>query len=208
MKRLETFFEWKVVNHEDDDGDDNSFFEYWEFIDPSNVEYWSIEFNSTTGCPTGFQWCRGLHGKSPTLAPPTLGPPRPPGIGKGDQPPYSICCEIWQAPLDCESKEHTRHTLYFGRQPTILDFALAAHQALDYLGVVFALFLNDYSLVWTPNGASDHSIYIYSPSRYQQTPWFLQLDNYQRRYASPKGRDHRRVFVSGSIPSSPFFYSS
>jgi hypothetical protein len=43
MKRLEIFFRQKDVNFDKDDCNDNSFGEYWEFINPEDVEDWSIE---------------------------------------------------------------------------------------------------------------------------------------------------------------------
>jgi hypothetical protein len=55
VKRLEAIFKRKLVSHEDDNGDDNSFSEYREFIDPSDVEYWSIELDPMTG------WTQFLH---------------------------------------------------------------------------------------------------------------------------------------------------
>jgi hypothetical protein len=43
MRRLEAFFKSKVVDLDEDDGDDNSFGDYWEFNDPYKVKYWSLE---------------------------------------------------------------------------------------------------------------------------------------------------------------------
>jgi hypothetical protein len=48
VKRLEAFFKQKDVNLDKDNGDDNSFGKYWEFINVDNMEYWSIELVSMT----------------------------------------------------------------------------------------------------------------------------------------------------------------
>jgi hypothetical protein len=42
-RNLETFFKRKMPNPEEDGSDDNSGGEYWEFIDPDEVEFWSLE---------------------------------------------------------------------------------------------------------------------------------------------------------------------
>jgi hypothetical protein len=39
MRKLEAFFKRKVGDLNEDDGDDDSFGEYWEFNDPDKVEY-------------------------------------------------------------------------------------------------------------------------------------------------------------------------
>ena len=43
IPRLEAFFKRLMVDKDNDDGDDNSNTEYWEFICPNNVESWSLE---------------------------------------------------------------------------------------------------------------------------------------------------------------------
>jgi hypothetical protein len=48
VRRLEAIFKRRVGNINDDDGDDNSFGEYWEFIEPDKVESWSIKLNPMT----------------------------------------------------------------------------------------------------------------------------------------------------------------
>ena len=48
----------------------------------------------------------------------------------GDHPPYSICCEIWQALPGYGPKEPLRHTFCFGRPPTTLAPTLAAGGSL------------------------------------------------------------------------------
>jgi hypothetical protein len=40
---VEALFKWKVVNLEEEDGDNNSFGEYWVFINLDNIEYCNIE---------------------------------------------------------------------------------------------------------------------------------------------------------------------
>jgi hypothetical protein len=45
MRRLEAIFKWKVVNLDKNDGDYNSFGEYWEVIEPNELEAWSIKLN-------------------------------------------------------------------------------------------------------------------------------------------------------------------
>ena len=42
IERLQLFFKRKDVDLLDDEGEDNSNSEYWEFIDPNQVEAWSI----------------------------------------------------------------------------------------------------------------------------------------------------------------------
>ena len=42
IQRLQLFFKRKVVDISDDEGDDNSNSEYWEFLNPEEVEAWSI----------------------------------------------------------------------------------------------------------------------------------------------------------------------
>ena len=42
IQRLQLFFNRKVVDISDDEGDDNSNSEYWEFQNPEEVEAWSI----------------------------------------------------------------------------------------------------------------------------------------------------------------------
>ena len=44
IERLLLFFKRKGVDIFDDDGDDNSNSEYWEFLHPDEVEAWSIAF--------------------------------------------------------------------------------------------------------------------------------------------------------------------
>jgi hypothetical protein len=39
IKKLEAFFKRKVVSQDEDNGDDNSFGEYYKFINPIDVEY-------------------------------------------------------------------------------------------------------------------------------------------------------------------------
>jgi hypothetical protein len=39
VRKLEAYFKRTVVSQDKDDGDDNSFEKYWEFIHPSKVEY-------------------------------------------------------------------------------------------------------------------------------------------------------------------------
>jgi hypothetical protein len=43
MQKLEAFFQRKVVETNDDDGDDNSTGEYWDFIEHDEVEFWILE---------------------------------------------------------------------------------------------------------------------------------------------------------------------
>ena len=42
IQRLQLFFKQKEVDISDDEGDDNSNSEYWEFLNPEEVEAWSI----------------------------------------------------------------------------------------------------------------------------------------------------------------------
>lgn len=49
MKKLEAFFKQRKSTQEDDDGDDNTFGEYWEFQDLDKVELWSIELDPMMG---------------------------------------------------------------------------------------------------------------------------------------------------------------
>ena len=42
IERLQLFFNRKVVDISDDEGDDNSNSKYWEFQNPEEVEAWSI----------------------------------------------------------------------------------------------------------------------------------------------------------------------
>ena len=42
IQRLQLFFKRKEVDISDDEGDDNSNSEYWEFLNPKEVEAWSI----------------------------------------------------------------------------------------------------------------------------------------------------------------------
>jgi hypothetical protein len=42
-RKLEALFKQKVSNPDEDDGIDNSGGEYWEFNDPEDVEFWSLE---------------------------------------------------------------------------------------------------------------------------------------------------------------------
>ena len=42
IQRLQLFFKRKEVDISDDEGDDNSNNEYWEFLNPEEVEAWSI----------------------------------------------------------------------------------------------------------------------------------------------------------------------
>jgi hypothetical protein len=55
VKRLEAFFKQKAMNLDDDDGDDKSFGKWWEFIDPSDVEYLNIELDPMT------RWTHFVH---------------------------------------------------------------------------------------------------------------------------------------------------
>jgi hypothetical protein len=48
VKRLEAFFKWRVVSIDEDNGDDNTFGKYWEFIDPDKLECWSIKLDLVT----------------------------------------------------------------------------------------------------------------------------------------------------------------
>ena len=42
IQRLQLFFKRKEVDISDDEGDDNSNSKYWEFLNPEEVEAWSI----------------------------------------------------------------------------------------------------------------------------------------------------------------------
>ena len=48
IERLLLFFKRKEVDISDDEGDDNSDSEYWEFLHPDKVEAWSIGLVPTT----------------------------------------------------------------------------------------------------------------------------------------------------------------
>lgn len=43
VQKLEAIFKRRDVNADIDDGDDNSFGEHWELINPDDLEYWSLE---------------------------------------------------------------------------------------------------------------------------------------------------------------------
>ena len=42
IQRLQLFFKRKEVDISDDEGDDNSNSEYWEFLNPEEVDAWNI----------------------------------------------------------------------------------------------------------------------------------------------------------------------
>jgi hypothetical protein len=43
VQNLEAIFKRRDVNADIDNGDDNSFGEHWELINPDDLEYWSLE---------------------------------------------------------------------------------------------------------------------------------------------------------------------
>jgi hypothetical protein len=49
VQKLEAIFKRRKKCPDEDDGDDNTFDEYWEFQEPDQVELWSLELNPMTG---------------------------------------------------------------------------------------------------------------------------------------------------------------
>jgi hypothetical protein len=49
VQKLEAIFKRRDKCPDEDDGDDNTFGEYWEFQEPDQVELWSLELNPMTG---------------------------------------------------------------------------------------------------------------------------------------------------------------
>jgi hypothetical protein len=90
----------------------------------------------------GSQGCESPRGEAPIQTPPTTGLPWPSlwplKVGRGDYPPYSTRCRIHQASL-----------------APITGLSRSSAVSLQ----------DNYSLVQAPNGANDHSIFIYSLSR-------------------------------------------
>jgi hypothetical protein len=77
IPRLEVFFKRLMVDKDDDDGDNNSSGEYWEFICSDNVESWSLELLPMTA--------RVVYGagRPPARSPDTPDRPlRPPDKGQ------------------------------------------------------------------------------------------------------------------------------
>ena len=48
VRKLEAIFKQRKNSQDEDDGDNNSFGEYWKFQEPNKVEYWSIELDRMT----------------------------------------------------------------------------------------------------------------------------------------------------------------
>ena len=48
VQKLEAFFKRRENSPNKDDGDDNTFGEYWEFEEPDQVELWSLELDPMT----------------------------------------------------------------------------------------------------------------------------------------------------------------
>ena len=55
IRKLEAFFKRRESDPDADEGDDNTFGEYWEFQDPDEVEKWSMALNPMTG------WAHFVH---------------------------------------------------------------------------------------------------------------------------------------------------
>ena len=55
MKQLEAYIKHKIVDHIEDDGDNNSFERTWKFNDPKEVHYWSLELKPMT------KWTHFVH---------------------------------------------------------------------------------------------------------------------------------------------------
>jgi hypothetical protein len=49
MQKLEAIFKCRENSQDEDDGNENTFGEYWEFQEPDEVEFWSIELDPKTG---------------------------------------------------------------------------------------------------------------------------------------------------------------
>jgi hypothetical protein len=49
VQKLMAFFKRRESTPDEDEGDDNTFGDYWEFQEPSEVEFWSIELDLMTG---------------------------------------------------------------------------------------------------------------------------------------------------------------
>jgi hypothetical protein len=49
VQKLEAIFKRRKNSLDEDDGDDNTFDEYWEFQEPDQVELWSLELDPMTG---------------------------------------------------------------------------------------------------------------------------------------------------------------
>jgi hypothetical protein len=55
VQKLTAFFKRRESTLDEDEGDDNTFGDYWEFQEPSEVEFWSIELDPMTG------WSHFVH---------------------------------------------------------------------------------------------------------------------------------------------------
>jgi hypothetical protein len=55
VQKLMAFFKRRESTLDEDEGDDNTFGDYWEFQEPSKVEFWSIELDPMTG------WSHFVH---------------------------------------------------------------------------------------------------------------------------------------------------
>jgi hypothetical protein len=55
VQKLTAFFKKWESTLDEDEGDDNTFGDYWEFQEPSEVEFWSIELDPMTG------WSHFVH---------------------------------------------------------------------------------------------------------------------------------------------------
>jgi hypothetical protein len=55
VQKLTAFFKRREITPDEDEGDDNTFRDYWEFQEPSEVEFWSIELDPMTG------WSHFVH---------------------------------------------------------------------------------------------------------------------------------------------------
>ena len=49
IQKLKAFFKQRENILDGDDGNDNTYGEYWEFQEPDKVENWSIALNPMTG---------------------------------------------------------------------------------------------------------------------------------------------------------------
>jgi hypothetical protein len=49
MQKLKAIFKRRENSQDEDDGDDNTFGEYWEFQESNEVKFWSLELNPMTG---------------------------------------------------------------------------------------------------------------------------------------------------------------
>jgi hypothetical protein len=48
VQKLEAIFKRRENNQDKDDGNDNTFGEYWEFQEPSEIKFWSLELDPVT----------------------------------------------------------------------------------------------------------------------------------------------------------------